>query len=83
MMDVKEDDKSDESKKNHITYYKSLTKLILEIQKEKNQESDPTIKSHLDSRMDAMEKDRNRIKEMFPDIKEEEWDGNSNWKKSQ
>ena len=78
MMDIKEEDKSDESKKNHITYYKSLTKLILEIQKEKNQESDPTIKSHLDSRMDAMEKDRNRIKEMFPDIKEEEWDGNSN-----
>ena len=78
MMDIKEEDKSDESKKNHITYYKSLTKLILEIQKEKNQESDPTIKSHLDSRMDDMEKDRNRIKEMFPDIKEEEWDGNSN-----
>ena len=78
MLDIKEEDKSDESKKNHITYYKSLTKLILEIQKEKNQESDPTIKSHLDSRMDAMKKDRNRIKEMFPDIKEEEWDGNSN-----
>jgi len=26
-MDVKEEDKSEESKKNHLTYYKSLTKL--------------------------------------------------------
>ena len=76
-MDVKEEDKSDESKKNHITYYRSLTRLILEIQEEKNQEIDPTIKSHLDSRMDAMEKDRNRIKEMFPDISEGEWNGNA------
>ena len=77
-MDIKEEDKSEESKKNHITYYKSLTRLILEIQEEKNQETDPTIKSHLDSRMEAMEKDRNRIKEMFPDIREEEWNGNPN-----
>jgi len=76
-MDIKEEDKSEESKKNHIVYYKSLTKVILEIQEEKNQEADPTIKSHLDSRMSAMEKDRNRIREMFPDITEEEWNGNS------
>jgi len=76
-MDTKEEDKSEESKKNHIAYYKSLTKVILEIQEEKNQEADPTIKSHLDSRMNAMEKDRNRIREMFPDITEEEWNGNA------
>ena len=76
-MDVKEEDTSDESKKNHITYYRSLTRLILEIQEEKNQEADKIIKSHLDSRMDAMEKDRNRIKEMFPDITKEEWNGNA------
>lgn len=77
LMDVKEEDKSEESKKNHVTYYRSLTRLISEIQEEKKQEADPTIKSHLDSRMDAMEKDRNRIKEMFPDISEEEWNGNT------
>lgn len=76
-MDTKEEDKSEESKKNHIAYYKSLTKVILEIQEEKNQEGDPTIKSHLDSRMNAIEKDRNRIREMFPDITEEEWNGNA------
>ena len=75
-MDVKEEDTSEESKKNHISYYKSLTKVIRDIQKEKNQEIEPAIKSHLDNRINAMEKDRERIREMFPDIKEEEWNGN-------
>ena len=77
-MDVKEEDTSEESKKNHISYYKSLTKVISDIQKEKNQEAEPAIKSHLDNRIEAMEKDKERIREMFPDIKEEEWDGNTN-----
>lgn len=69
-MDVKEEDKSEESKKNHITYYKSLNKIILEIQKEKNLESDPTIHSHLNERIDAIEKDKKRIRDMFPEITE-------------
>jgi len=77
-MDVKEEDTSEESKKNHISYYKSLTKVISDIQKEKNQEAEPAVKSHLDNRIEAMEKDKERIREMFPDIKEEEWDGNTN-----
>ena len=77
-MDEKEEDKSEESKKNHISYYKSLTKVISDIQKEKEQESELAIKEHLENRIDAMEKDRKRIREMFPDIKEEEWNGNTN-----
>ena len=77
-MDVKDEDTSKESKKNHILYYKSLTKVISDIQKEKNQEGEPAIKNHLDNRIDAMEKDRERIRNMFPDIKEEEWNGNPN-----
>jgi uncharacterized protein YicC (UPF0701 family) len=77
-MDVKDEDTSKESKKNHILYYKSLTKVISDIQKEKNQEGEQAIKSHLDNRIDAMEKDRERIRKMFPDIKEEEWNGNTN-----
>ena len=76
-MDIKAEDTSEESKKNHISYYKSLTKVISDIQKEKNQEGEPAIKSNLDNRIDAMEKDKQRIREMFPDIKEEEWDGNT------
>jgi len=77
-MDVKEEDKSEESKKNHIEYYKSLTKVISDIQEEKDLAGDPTIKNHLDERIDAVEKDRKRIREMFPDITEEEWNGNIN-----
>ena len=77
-MDVKDEDTSEESKKNHILYYKSLTKVISDIQNEKKQEGEPAVKSHLDNRIDAMEKDRERIRKMFPDIKDEEWDGNTN-----
>ena len=71
-MDVKEEDSSKESRKNHIIYYKSLTKVISNLKSERNQESDPTIRNHLDARVNAMEKDRKRIREMFPDIKDEE-----------
>ncbi len=77
-MDVKEEDRSEESKKNHLKYYKSLTEVISDIQEEKNLATDPTIKNHLDERIDAIEKDRMRIREMFPDISKEEWDGNTN-----
>ena len=73
-MDEKEEDRSEQSKKNHISYYKSLTKVISDIREEKNQESDPTVKNHLDARMGAMEEDKKRIKKMFPDIAEEDWD---------
>ena len=62
---------SKESKKNHIAYYKSLTKIILDIQQEANLEVDPTIKNHLDERIDAVEKDRKRIREMFPEFPSE------------
>jgi len=77
-MDVKKEDTSEESKKNHIEYYKSLTKVISDIQKEKEQEGEPAIKSHLENRIDAMQKDKQRIRDMFPDVKEEDWDGYAN-----
>jgi len=77
-MDVKEEDRSEESKKNHLKYYKSLTELISDIQEEKNLATDPTIKNHLDDRIVAIEKDRKRIREMFPDITREVWNGNTN-----
>ena len=76
-MDVKDEDKSEKSKKNHVIYYKSLINTINEIKKEMSLEQEIAIKNHLTSRIDAMEKDKKRIKEMFPDIKEEEWNGNT------
>jgi len=77
-MDIKEEDRSEESKKSHIAYYKSLSKIISNIQKEKEEEEEQVIKEHLDNRINAMEEDRKRIKEMFPEIEEEEWNGNPN-----
>ncbi|MCV0410031.1 hypothetical protein [Nitrosopumilus sp.] len=77
-MDEKKEDKSAESLKNHIVYYRSLTKVISNIKKEKEQEKELAIKEHLENRIEAMEKDRKRIRDMFPEIKEEEWNGNTN-----
>ncbi len=77
-MDVKEEDTSEESKKNHISYYRSLDNTISEIQKEREKEGEHAIKSHLDNRIDAMEKDKKRIRDMFPDITEAEWNGHIN-----
>ncbi|MGY5144017.1 MAG: hypothetical protein ACW9XH_06000 [Candidatus Nitrosopumilus sp. bin_32a] len=77
-MDIKKEDTSEESRINHISYYRSLVKVISDIQIEKNQEAEPAIKNHLDNRIEAMEKDKKRIREMFPDISEEEWDGHTN-----
>lgn len=70
-MDVKEEDTSEESKNNHIVYYRSLTKTISDIKGEMKNEEDPIIRNHLEKRIEAMEKDKVRIKEMFPDISEE------------
>ena len=77
-MDVKEEDKSEESKARHLAYYRSLARVIAEIQGEKEQEGDPTVLKHLDGRIEAMEKDKKRIREMFPDISEEEWNVDPN-----
>ena len=77
-MDEKIEDKSEDSKKNHLIYYKSLSKIITNIEIEMNQDGQSAIQEHLTKRIDAMEKDRKRIRDLFPDIKKEEWDGNSN-----
>lgn len=67
-MSEKPDDKSEESKKNHIVYYNSLNQVIQDIQKEIQNETEPKIIEHLKSRIESMELDKKRIKDMFPDI---------------
>lgn len=76
-MDVKDEDKSEESKQNHIIYYNSLTKIIKNMENEIDDEGEPAVKEHLKSRIDAIEKDRQRIRDLFPDMKREEWDDNT------
>ena len=77
-MDVKKEDKSEESRQNHIIYYKSLSKIIANMENEIDDEGEPAVKEHLKSRIDAIEKDRQRIRDLFPDMKREEWDDNAN-----
>ncbi len=77
IMDEKKEDKSEESKKNHIRYYRSLTKIIEDMKNEMVEEGEPAIKEHIDSRIEAMEKDRKRIRDLFPNMKLEEWDANT------
>lgn len=77
-MDVKDEDKSEESKQNHIIYYNSLTKIIKNMENEIDDEGEPAVKEHLKSRIDAIEKDRQRIRDLFPDRNREEWDDNTN-----
>ena len=77
-MDEKIEDKSEESKKKHMIYYRSLSKIITDMKTEMNQEGEPAIKEQLTSRIEAMEKDKQRIRDLFPDVKEEEWNGNTN-----
>jgi hypothetical protein len=67
----KTEDRSEESKIKHIAYYKSLTQVIKNIQKEKLEESDERIIRHLDSRIESMNLDKKRIREMFPEINED------------
>ncbi len=72
-MDVKEEDKSEESRRSHVAYYRSLCRIISDIKEEIEEEKEPAIRSHLDDRVGAMEKDKKRIRDMFPEIKEDEW----------
>ena len=72
-MQVVETDTSEESRKNHMTYYRSLNQTISEIRREMSSENDPTIQKHLEGRIDAMERDLDRIRKMFPDVAEAEW----------
>ena len=67
-MSEKPEDKSEESRKNHISYYNSLTKVIQDIQKEMQNETTPQIVEHLNKRIEAIELDKKRIRNMFPDI---------------
>ena len=61
----------EESKKKHILYYKSLSKVIEDIQKEIKTEKEEEIINHLRERVKAMKLDKERIAKMFPDSLEE------------
>lgn len=65
VMNEKAEERSDESKKNHIAYYKSLNKTIENIQKEKLEETELTIIKHLNSRIESVNLDKKESKVCF------------------
>ncbi len=72
-MDEKEEDRSEESLRRHLIFYKKLNKTISEIQTEIQTFSDEKVLKHLNDRIDAMELDKIRIRKMFPKVDNETW----------
>ncbi len=69
-MSKKIEDSAEESKINHIKYYKSLTNVIENIQNEMKTETEVVVIKHLQSRIEAINLDKKRIRDMFPDMQE-------------
>ena len=59
-----------------MIYYKTLAKTMTDIKKEKEHEQEKEKQDHLAKRIEAMEKDKKRIRDMLQEITQEEWDGN-------
>ena len=72
-MDEKEEDKSEESFRKHLVFYKKLNKKISDIRDEIQVSGDVKILKHLNERIDAIEQDQTRIRKMFPDADKETW----------
>ena len=72
-----ETDTSEKSKQDHMIYYKSLNQTIDVIKREIDSENDLTIKKHLEGRIDAMNRDLDRIRNMFPDVTADEWNNDT------
>lgn len=70
-MDEQAEDKSEESRKKHIRYYQSLSKIIENIQKEIESEKEEKIINHLKERITAINLDKERIEKIFPEGLEE------------
>ncbi len=73
-MDEKEEDRSDESLRRHLIFYKKLNKTISEIQTEIQTFPDEKFLQHLNDRIEAMELDKTRIRNMFPKVDIETWE---------
>ncbi|MCH7758136.1 MAG: hypothetical protein IIA19_06670 [Thaumarchaeota archaeon] len=72
-MDEKEEDRSEESLRKHLIFYKKLNKTISDIQTEIQTFTDEKVLKHLNDRIEAMELDKTRIRKMFPEVNIETW----------
>ena len=72
-MDEKEEDRSEQSFQKHIEFYKKLEQKISDIQKEIKISEDDAILKHLNERIEAIELDKKRIRNIFKDKNEDMW----------
>ena len=72
-MDEKEEDRSEESFRQHLLFYKKLNKTISSIQSEIEVSNEPKIIKHLNERIDAINLDQSRIKKLFPNVEDKVW----------
>ena len=72
-MDEKDEDRSEESFQKHVEFYKKLEQKISDIQKEIKISEDDVILKHLNERIEAIELDKKRIRNIFKDKNEDMW----------
>ncbi len=72
-MDEKDEDKSDESFQKHLIFYQKLNETISGIQDEIKTTSDEKLVKHLNERIEAIELDKKRIRQLFLNIDEKIW----------
>jgi len=77
-MDEKEEDRSEESLRKHVLFYKKLNKTISNIQNEIQTSTESKIIKHLNERIDAIKLDQSRIRNLFPDLEDKIWNSEEN-----
>ncbi|MDH3278028.1 MAG: hypothetical protein OEM21_08000 [Nitrosopumilus sp.] len=77
-MDEKEEDRSEESLRKHVLFYKKLNKTISNIQNEIQASTESKIIKHLNERIDAIKLDQLRIRNLFPDLEDKIWNSEEN-----
>jgi len=77
-VDEKEEDRSEESLRKHVLFYKKLNKTISNIQNEIQASTESKIIKHLNERIDAIKLDQLRIRNLFPDLEDKIWNSEEN-----
>jgi len=77
-VDEKEEDRSEESLRKHMLFYKKLNKTIFNIQNEIQASTESKIIKHLNERIDAIKLDQLRIRNLFPDLEDKIWNSEEN-----